>query len=223
MLMGRENQLLAALPTTLYEKWESAFSVRELKRGQPLDLGGRRREVFFPTSCVLSVYTTNSLDGRTFMRFVGSSFTVGLVNMMSVEDLFFDGVVCGAGYAIAIPSEVILRSIDTSALSGRAQSVAMSRTARGGLMIAQCFGSHSNKQRLARLLLQARDCYGAGHPIMLTQQSLGEMLMARRETTAEILSEWNSNGIVESRRGAIRICNVDALKQARCDRYSWIQ
>jgi len=223
MLLHHENQLLAALPATRYQKWSKLFTLRELKTGQSLNLKGKRGEVFFPISCVIAIYATNTLGRRTFMRFVGSSFAAGLVNMIAPEDVVFDGTVCGSGYAMTIPFEVVMRSLDTPSLSGRAQSVAMVRTAKGGLMIAQCLGAHTNKQRLARLLLQAHDCFGAERPITLTQNSLGQMLMARRETAAEILAEWSRDGVVTSRRGAIHITNIDRLKRSSCECYGWIQ
>jgi len=90
-------------------------------------------------------------------------------------------------------------------------------------MIAQCLGAHTNKQRLARLLLQAHDCFCAERPITLTQNSLGQILMARRETAAEILAEWSRDGVVTSRRGAIHITNIDRLKRSSCECYGWIQ
>ena len=223
MLLSRENQLLVALPTAIRQRWGKNLVLHELKKGQSRNLKGKRGEVYFPISCVISVYTTNALARRTFMRFTRPRFAVGLVNMMSTDDMVFDGIVCGSGYAMTIPSEVVMRSVDTPSLSGRAQSIAMARTAKGGLMIARCLGSHTNKQRLARLLLQAYDCFGSERPITLTQQSFGEMLMARRETAAEILAEWNRGGVVESRRSAIHIRRVDELRQASYECYASIQ
>lgn len=223
MLLRHEDKLLATLPAARYQKWSKLFTLRELKTGQCLNLKGKRGEVYFPISCVLAIYATNALGRRTFMRFVGPSFAAGLVNMIAIDDMVFDGVVCGSGYAMSIASEILLRSIDTQSLSGRAQSVAMARTAKGGLMIAQCLGAHTNKQRLARLLLQAYDCFGPQRPVTLTQKSFGEMLMARRETAADILAEWSRDGLIASRRGAIHINNVDRLKRESCECYGWIQ
>lgn len=223
MPLGRENQLLAALPATVYKNWKGELVLRELKQGQSLNLNRKQGEVYFPISCAIAIYATNTLGRRTFMRFVGPSFAAGLVNMIATDNVVFDRVVCGSGYAIAVPSEVVRRSIDTPPLSGEAQSIAMARTARGGLVIAQCMGSHTTKQRLAQLLLRAHDCFGAGRPVTLTQHSLGEMLMARRERAAEILAELKQDGLIESRRGAIHLRSVDKLKQASCECYSWVQ
>jgi len=223
MLLGLENRLLATLPAALYQKWTKHFALRELKKGQSLNLKGTHQEVYFPISCVIAIYSTNTLCRRTFMRFVGPSFAAGLVNMIATDNIVFDPIVCGSGYAVAVPSEGVMRSIDTPPLSGEAQSIAMARTAKGGLVIAQCMGSHTTKQRLVQLLLRAHDCFGAGRPVTLTQHSLGEMLMARRERAAEILAEWNQDGLIESRRGAIHLRSVDKLKQASCECYSWIQ
>lgn len=180
MLLGRENQLLATLPAALYKKWKKHFALRGLKKGQPLNRKGKHHDVYFPISCVIAIYSKNTLCRRTFMRFVGPSFAAGLVNMIATDNVVFDTIVCGSGYAVTIPSEVVMRSIDTPSLSREAQSIAMARRARGGLVIAQCMGKHTAKQRLARLLLQAYDCFGDKRPVTLTQQSLGDMLMARR-------------------------------------------
>lgn len=223
MLLGRENQLLATLPAALYQQWKKHLVLREVKKGEFLNLKRAHQHVYFPISCVIAVYAKNNVGRRTFMRFVGPSFAVGLVNMIAPDEMIFDATVCGFGYAVTAPAEIVHRSIDIPPLSGAAQSIAMARTARGSLVIAQCLGAHTNKQRLAKLLLQARDCFGSDRPVTLTQQSLGEMLIARRETAAEILAEWNRDGIVESRRGAVYIRRFDKLLQASCDCYAWIR
>lgn len=223
MLLSRENRLLATLPGAIYQNWKKHLRLRELKKGHSLNLEGKSQEVYFPISCVIAIYTMNIAGRRTFMRFVGPSFAVGLVNMLASDQMVFGGVVCGAGYAVTVPSEIVMRSVDTRPTFGAAQSIAMARTAKGGLVIAQCLGSHTNKQRLARLLLQAKDCFGADRPVTLTQQSLGEMLMARRETAAEILTEWKRDGVIELRRGVIHIRSATTLEQTSCGCYSWIQ
>jgi hypothetical protein len=223
MLLSRQNHLLATLPAATYQKWEKHIALRELKKGHSLNFKRGSHEVYFPISCVVAIYSPSVLSRRLFMRFVGPSFAAGLVNMIAPDHAVFDGIVCGEGYAMTVPSEVVLRSIDTPSLSGEAQSTAMARTAKGGLAIAQCFGSHTVRQRLARLLLQAHDCFGLERPVTLTQQALGKMLMARRESAAEILAEWNRDGVVELKRGAIHIRSADTLKRTSCDCYSWIQ
>lgn len=67
MLLGHENQLLAALPAALYEKWGKALVLRELKKGQTLNLDSKRGEVYFPISCVVAIYTTNTSGGRILL------------------------------------------------------------------------------------------------------------------------------------------------------------
>lgn len=177
----------------------------------------------FPISCVIAAHATDRADRWAFMRFVGPNFAVGLVNMMAADDLEFYAVVCGAGYALSIPSEVLSRSILAPSLSGDAQSIAMARAAKGALLIARCMGCHTIKQRLARLLLQAHDCFGGDRPITLTQAHLAAMLMARRETVAEIFAEWKRDGVMESSRGIVRIRRVDELQRASCDCFAWVQ
>ena len=223
MLLGRENQLLAALPAALYERWGKALVLRELKEGQALNLNRKSGEVYFPISCVIAVHTASTWGQTVFMRFVGSSFAAGLVSMVATNEVIFDGIVCGSGYAMTIQSDIVMRSIDSPALSGTAQSIAMARTAKGGLMIAQCSVSHASKQRLARLLLQAHDCFGAERPITLSQQLLGQMLVTRRETVAASLSEWSEAGFIELRRKAILIHDLNKLKSESCECYTWIQ
>jgi len=186
MLSGRDNNLLATLPVALYQKWKNQLALRELKRGQSLNLKGKPQEVYFPISCIIAVYAPNTLGRRTFMRFVGPSFAAGLVNMIATDNVIFDLVVCGSGYAVTVPSELVRQSIDTPTLSGEAQSIAMARTAKGGILLVQCAGSYTTKQRLARLLLQANDCFGTERSVTLTQDSLGEMLLARRERAAAL-------------------------------------
>ena len=67
MLLGLENRLLATLPAALYQKWTKHFALRELKKGQSLNLKGTHQEVYFPISCVIAIYSTNTLCRRTLV------------------------------------------------------------------------------------------------------------------------------------------------------------
>lgn len=220
---GRLNRLLATLPAALHEAWGKDLALREIKKGQSLDLKGPHRLVYFPMSCIIAIHASDAADRRIFMRFVGPSFAAGLVNMIATDDMVFDGVVSGSGYAMTVPAEVVMRSIDARSLVGETRSTAMARATKGALVIARCFGSHTNKQRLARLLLQARDCFGDDTAVTLTHRSFAEMLMVRRERATEILDEWCRDGVVALGRGKIHIRCVDELERASCGCYSWIQ
>jgi hypothetical protein len=83
MLLGHKNKLPATLPATLYQQWEKHFVLRELSKGQSLNLMGPRQDVYFPISCVIAIYSTSAIGQPIFMRFVGPSFAAGLVNMIA--------------------------------------------------------------------------------------------------------------------------------------------
>jgi hypothetical protein len=85
-----------------------------------------------------------------------------------------------------------------------------------------CNRAHSTEQRCCRWLLMTHDRV-ATSDFVLTQEFLALMLGVRRATVSEIAVELQGTGLIQYRRGRIRIVNRRGLEQRACDCYRIIR
>lgn len=88
--------------------------------------------------------------------------------------------------------------------------------------LAACNRLHTVDERLARWLLMVAVRIGS-EEIRLTQEFLGAMLGARRATVTLAAGALARSGIIEYRRGYIRILNREALEDTACECFAVTQ
>ncbi len=85
-----------------------------------------------------------------------------------------------------------------------------------------CNAIHDGSSRLCRWLLQCADRSGS-EQLLLTQESLGEMLGVRRTTVTLLAQELQKRGILRYSRGKITILDRAALEGHACECYRAIK
>jgi CRP-like cAMP-binding protein len=83
---------------------------------------------------------------------------------------------------------------------------------------AACNAVHDGSSRLCRALLQCADRTG-NHQLLLTQDSLAQMLGVRRTTVTLLAQQLQNRGIVRYSRGRITILDRLALQTGACACY----
>lgn len=86
---------------------------------------------------------------------------------------------------------------------------------------AACNLLHTLEERLARWLLTAHD-HSASDVLPLTHEFLSEMLGANRSTVTLAAGKLDTTGLIEYRRGRVRIVNRGGLVETTCECYSTI-
>ena len=81
---------------------------------------------------------------------------------------------------------------------------------------AACNTLHSAEQRFARWLLTCSEKLDAS-TITATQEQIAGLLGIRRATLSLIAQTLSTQGLIEYRRGRIKITDKDKLKAAACD------
>jgi CRP-like cAMP-binding protein len=87
---------------------------------------------------------------------------------------------------------------------------------------AACNATHSLEARLARWLARARDLAGS-ESLPFTQEFLAEMLGVRRTSVSLIAHTLQQTGIIQYRRGNIKILNVEGLHECACECYETVK
>jgi CRP-like cAMP-binding protein len=87
---------------------------------------------------------------------------------------------------------------------------------------AACHALHSVRSRLCRWLLQSQDTIGSA-TFTLTQEFLSHMLGVRRNTVSVEAHALQQAGLMQYKRGHIKILNRDGLEDCACECYSAIR
>ena len=85
--------------------------------------------------------------------------------------------------------------------------------------IAACNRLHNVEERLARWLLMVADRVGEDR-IRLTHEFLAEMIGSRRTTVTLVARTLQRGGLIEYRRGDIRILDREGLEDVACECYA---
>src|SRR6202047_4685211 len=87
---------------------------------------------------------------------------------------------------------------------------------------AGCNAAHTVEARLARCLLQVHDLSG-GHELTLTQESLAQMIGARRNSVSLVANTLQQANFIHYSRGHIEITNLDGLRKTACECYATVK
>jgi len=87
--------------------------------------------------------------------------------------------------------------------------------------LAACNLLHTIKERLVRWLLTAHD-HSASDQLPLTHEFLSEMLGANRSTVTITAGKLDAAGLIEYRRGEVRIRDREGLLNTTCECYATI-
>lgn len=87
---------------------------------------------------------------------------------------------------------------------------------------AGCNAAHTVESRLARCLLQTHDLSG-GNKLYITQESLAQMIGARRNSVSLVASTLQQADFIHYSRGHIEIIDLEGLKKTACECYGTVK
>ena len=156
------------------------------------------------------------------------------IAMIGRDSIF--GALSALGEPIALNSAVVLVSgvastIDIDRLRAAADQSPTFRATlvRHGLAVyaqvqqtAGCNASHTVESRLARCLLQTHDLSG-GDKLFLTQESMAQMIGARRNSVSLVANTLQQANFIQYSRGHIEITNLEGLRKTSCECYATVK
>ena len=87
---------------------------------------------------------------------------------------------------------------------------------------AGCNAAHTVESRLARCLLQMRDL-ARSDKLMLTQESMAQMIGARRNSVSLVASTLQQANYIHYSRGHIEITSLEGLSKTCCECYAQVK
>ena len=133
------------------------------------------------------------------------------------------------GAVVLVPG--VASTLDVDRLRAAADQSATFRAAltRHGLAVyaqvqqtAGCNVAHTVESRLARCLLQMRDLSGSDK-LMLTQESMAQMIGARRNSVSLVASTLQQANYIHYSRGHIEITSLEGLRRTSCECYAQVK
>jgi CRP-like cAMP-binding protein len=174
--------------------------------------------VYFPHSGMISLLAVMKQGNSVEIATVGREGAIGAMSGFGSRHSFTRAIVQADGAASRIGTTHFQDAMKKSATL-RETIVRFNE----GLLAqvqqtAACNALHDLEQRLCRWLLQTQDRAG-GDIITLTHEFLSQMLAVRRTTVTLVARGLQTAGVIEYRRGKIRIVDRRKLEKRACECY----
>ncbi|HEY0796333.1 MAG TPA: Crp/Fnr family transcriptional regulator [Acidisarcina sp.] len=178
--------------------------------------------VHFMTSGIASVVTFMADGSGTEVGLMGRESLVEGYHLLGPATVHTTGFVQLGGTALRIPFAELHKDFLT--YEPLRNLILESVQAQGLILnqLAACNRLHEVEERLARWLLMVRDRLGTNQ-FYLTQEFLGEMLSARRTTVTLAAGTLQRSGLIEYRRGNIKLLDTEGLESAACECYPLVR
>lgn len=212
-----QNSLIAALNPADRALFQNHSRIVRLRSGtilyEPGDIVGA---AYFPLADAVATSHVIMDDGAAVeIAMVGREGAVGgIVSSGRLAAYGRSGVMHGGHFA-----RIETSALESLKLSSPGIRDLLSRYA--DCLIAQIFQSvgcnavHDLEKRAAKWLSAAVDRTGTNHVVM-TQEQFGSLLGIARSYASRLIQHFRADGLVQTRRGALVVTNVEALRRRSC-------
>jgi CRP-like cAMP-binding protein len=218
-----QNRLLAALPPIELADLAPHLELVHLLPGDVLCKAGEQLSyAYFPTSSVISIHCI--LENGTLSEFtsVGREGMLGVSLFMGGGDTQSSVTVQSAGYGYRLKAAFLLQEFNEGGLLKRLllrySHVLITEAAQN----VACSRHHTIEQRLCRWLMSMLDKLGS-QELILTQESIANILGVRRESVTPIARKLQEAGTICYRRGHIMVIDQSGLQKEACECYKKIK
>lgn len=211
------NSLLRLLRAPDYALLAPSLEPMTKKSGDLLYNPGDNVEfVYFPCDTSLASYLVSGEDGRDVETvLVGREGAVGGIVSLGHLPAYCRITIKYGGPFLRLP----INKLQAAKVSTPTLRSVFTRYA--DCLLAQMFQSsacnaiHSIDQRTAKWILAAMDRTG-DHLVPLTHEELSTMLGVGRSYISRVLQTFKADGVLETRRGGLRVLDFDALTARSC-------
>jgi CRP-like cAMP-binding protein len=206
------NEMLAALPRQDMEALFAELKLVALPFGRKLfEYGSRIDHVYFPVTAIVSLVYVMEDGATTEIAVIGHEGVVGM-SLFVGERATCDAVVQSAGHCYRLESRFLRHAFNQGGalaiLLMRYSSALFAQMAQN----AVC-GRHSSiMQKFCRWLLDRLD-RSHSNELKVTHEFIAMMLGVRRESVTGAAQKLQEEGLIQYRRGFIKIIDPQGLQQ----------
>jgi CRP-like cAMP-binding protein len=177
---------------------------------------------YFMTSGIASIVTAMPDGGTAEVGLIGHEGLVGSFHLLGPAQVTTDCFIQLEATALRIPLRQLEMEFRTSEeVRDRVLEFVQSQALSLG-QLAGCHRLHEAEERLARWLLMAQDRVQSDE-LDFTQEFLAMMLGSRRTTVTVVAGDLQRKGLIDYRRGRVRILDRKGLEKVACDCYQVIK
>jgi len=217
------NWLLNALPEEVYERLLNDLQPVSFALGEVVyESGGQMDNVYFPTTCHVSLLYTMINGVTAEMGMVGNEGVVGIALFMGGDTTPNRAVVQGTGKAMKLRAKSLHVEFSRG---GDFQHLLLRYTQALITQISQtavCNRLHSMEQRLCRWLLMTHDRTHSDE-LKMTQEFISNILGVRREGVTHAAQNLQEKGFISYVRGRIKILDRPKLEAHVCECYEVVR
>jgi CRP-like cAMP-binding protein len=217
------NGFLSALAADDFELLRPLLRSADLIQESILAASGETlKRAYFPHRGVISLVVNLAKGDHVQVAMIGRDSILGSFAALGDATALNSAVVLVPGFASTIDIDRLRAAADQSA-------TLRSLLIRHGLAVyaqiqqtAGCNASHPVESRLARCLLQTHDL-SCGCKFVLTQESMAQMIGARRNSVSLVASTLQQANFIHYSRGHIEIVNLEGLSRTACECYASVK
>jgi CRP-like cAMP-binding protein len=222
-LKPEQNNLLANLPESVRERLYPHLESVNMPLGHVLyEPGTQLRDVYFPTSSIVSLIYVMADGASAEIAVVGKEGLLGIALFMGGETTPSRAVVQSAGHAFRLNARLLK---DEFKRSGPLMHLLLRYTQALITQMSQtavCNRHHTVHQQLCRWLLMSLDRLPSNELIM-TQELIANMLGVRREGVTEAAGRLQRAGLILYNRGHITVLDRPGLEAQACECYNVVK
>ncbi len=213
------NRLLAALPGEEYERLLPHLEHVSLTLGEVIYESGERLDhIYFPIDSVISLLYTTENGASAGIGLVGNEGLVGIALFMGGGTTPSQAIVQSAGNAFKMRAKLVQEEFKRG---GTFQRLLLRYTQALVTQISQtavCNRLHPVEQQLCCWLLLIKDRVESDD-LRMTHELIANTLGTRREGVTIAAGHLQDNGLINYRRGHIKILDRKGLENCACECY----
>lgn len=218
------NGFLSALTEDDFELIRPYLRPADMPQDSVLaEAGEDLQRAYFPHRGVISLVVSLARGERVQVAMIGRDSMFGADLALAAESVVLNGAV------VMVPGVATALEIDRLRAAADRSPTLRAMLVRHALAIylqsqqtAGCNAAHTVESRLARCLLQTHDLSG-GSKLYLTQESLANMIGARRNSVSLVASTLQHANFIHYSRGHIEIVDLDGLRKTACECYTAVK
>ena len=218
-----QNNLLAALPTAEFERLAPHLELVSMRLGDVLyEPGGQLRNVYFPTTAIVSLLYVLESGESAEIAGVGNEGMLGISVFMGGDTTSSSAMVRTGGHGYRLPARLLMEEFNRGGLMLRLLLRYTQALATQMSQNAACNRFHSIEQQLCRWLLATLDRLPMSELVM-TQELVAGALGVRREGITTAAGKLQHAGIISYRRGHISVLERSGLETGACECYDVVK
>jgi CRP-like cAMP-binding protein len=218
-----QNHLLAALPTTEFERIAPHLELVAMPLGEVLyESSGQLQHVYFPTTAIVSMHYVMENGASSEIAGVGNEGVLGISLFMGGNTTPSRAIVQTAGHGYRLKTRLLMEEFDRG---GVLQHLLLRYTQALMTQVSQtavCNRHHAVEQQLCRWLLLTLDRLPSNE-LTMTQELIASMLGVRREGITEAAGHLQQAGCIRYRRGHITVLDRSGLEARVCECYAVVK